>query len=71
MSMPRGGWGIFRFTHAYPEVWVIRDSDFERGQAIVNEFEKTPVETRVVFCRVCHEENPLKFPALLAVRRRS
>ena len=53
----QGGLGDIPFTHAYPEVWVIRDSDFERGQAIVNEFEKTPVETRVVFCRLSHEEN--------------
>jgi hypothetical protein len=57
----QGGLGDIPFTHAYPEVWVIRDSDFERGQAIVKEFEQTPVETRVVFCRACHEENPLNF----------
>ncbi|MBA4144099.1 MAG: DUF2007 domain-containing protein [Nitrosospira sp.] len=57
----QGGLGDIPFTHAYPEVWVIRDSDFERGQAVVNAFEKTPVETRVVFCRACGEQNPLNF----------
>ncbi|MGH8762375.1 MAG: DUF2007 domain-containing protein [Nitrosospira sp.] len=57
----QGGVGDIPFTHAYPEVWVIRDSDFARGQAIVRAFEKTPVETRIVFCRTCGEENPHNF----------
>jgi hypothetical protein len=42
-------------------VWVVNDSDFARGQAIVNAFEKAPRETRVVFCRTCGEENPHNF----------
>ncbi|SFN36730.1 Putative signal transducing protein [Nitrosospira briensis] len=57
----QGGLGDIPFTHAYPEVWVIRDGDFERGQAIVRNFEKAPVENRVVFCRSCGEENPRNF----------
>jgi putative signal transducing protein len=57
----QGGLGDIPFTHAYPEVWVIRDSDFERGQAIVKAFEKMPLENRVVFCRACGEENPRNF----------
>ena len=57
----QGGMGDIPFTHAYPEVWVVNDSDFARGQAIVSAFEKAPIETRVVFCRACGEENPHNF----------
>lgn len=57
----QGGLGDIPFTHAYPEVWVVHDNDLARGQAIVRAFEKTPAETRVVFCRSCTEENPRNF----------
>lgn len=57
----QGGLGDIPFTHAYPEVWVMDDSDLARGQAIVRSYENTPVETGVVFCRACGEGNPRNF----------
>jgi len=56
-----GGAGEIPFTQIYPEVWLIRDSDFERGQTVVKRYENSPVETGVVFCNACGEENPRNF----------
>ena len=41
----QGGLGDIPFTHAYPEVWVIRDEDYERGKRIVQTYEKAPATT--------------------------
>jgi hypothetical protein len=57
----QGGAGDIPFTHAYPEVWISRDSDLERGKAVVLNYESTPVEAGIVFCRACGEENPRNF----------
>ncbi len=57
----QGGIGDIPFTHAYPEVWVIRDDDFERGKRIVKSYEKTPTATGFIHCSACGEENPANF----------
>jgi len=57
----QGGLGEISFTQAYPEVWVINDSDLERGLAIANSYDSSPIETGIVFCRACGEENPRNF----------
>lgn len=57
----QGGLGDIPFTHAYPEVWVLRENDLARGREIVRAFEKAPVDRRIVFCRACSEENPYNF----------
>lgn len=57
----QGGLGQIPFTHAYPEVWVIKDSDLERGKMVVRSYESSPVEAGIVFCRACGEENPRNF----------
>ena len=54
----QGGMGEIPFTHAYPEVWVVRDLDFERGRVIVTAYEQAPRITDTVFCSQCGEENP-------------
>lgn len=53
--------GEIPFTHAYPEVWVVRDEDYQRGRNIVQSFEKTPAELGTVICATCGEENPRNF----------
>lgn len=53
--------GEIPFTHAYPEVWVIRDEDYERGRTIVQSYEKTPPELGTVVCPTCGEVNPRNF----------
>ena len=57
----QGAAGQIPFTHAYPEVWIMKDSDLERGKIVVNNYESSPVESGVVFCRTCGEENPRNF----------
>lgn len=56
-----GGLGEIPFTHAYPEVWVINDYDFERGKIVVSNYENLPIESGIIFCRACGEENPGNF----------
>lgn len=57
----QGGLGEIPFTHAYPEVWVIHDADFERGKAVASHYENLPLEPGIIFCRACGEENPRNF----------
>lgn len=57
----QGGAGEIPFTQTYPEVWVLRDLDFERGQKLITAYEQTPVETATCICPNCHEENPYHF----------
>jgi hypothetical protein len=57
----QGGLGDISFIEAYPEVWVINDQDMERGLAVADRYDKSPIETGVVFCPLCGEENPRNF----------
>jgi hypothetical protein len=57
----QSGMGEIPFTHAYPEVWVMRDEDYERGKLIVQTYEKTPAPTGTIHCPACGEENPTNF----------
>lgn len=53
--------GEIPFTHAYPEVWIKRDEDYERGKHVIETYENTPVTTGNVQCPTCGEENPANF----------
>lgn len=57
----QGGVGDIPFTHAYPEVWIIRDLDYERGRAVITSYEHTPPVTGAIVCPQCGEENPYNF----------
>lgn len=57
----QGGTGDIPFTHAYPEVWIIRDADYERGRKIVQRYEAIPQTNTTVQCPTCGEENPSNF----------
>jgi hypothetical protein len=57
----QSGVGDIPFTHAYPEVWVIRNEDYERGRKIVQQYEAMPQSSQVVSCPSCGEENPVNF----------
>ncbi|WP_090333051.1 DUF2007 domain-containing protein [Nitrosomonas sp. Nm51] len=57
----QGGTGDIPFTHAYPEVWVIRDVDYERGRKIVQEYEAIPQTDTIIQCPACGEDNPSNF----------
>lgn len=57
----QGGTGEIPFTHTYPEVWVVRALDFERGRKIIAAYEQAPQVTDTVSCPQCGEENPGNF----------
>jgi len=57
----QGGLGDLPFGEVYPEVWIMDLADFARAGAIVQDFEKAPLETGSAFCRACNEENPGNF----------
>lgn len=57
----QGCTGEIPFTHAYPEVWIIREEDFERGKRVIETYEKTPTATGIIRCPACNEENPANF----------
>ena len=57
----QGAVGEIPFTHAYPDIWVINDADVERGKLVVTRYESSPVDTGIVFCNSCGEENPRNF----------
>ena len=57
----QGSTGEIPFTQTYPEVWVGRDPDFERGRKLITAYEQAPSETTTFTCPSCHEENPYHF----------
>lgn len=57
----QSGVGEIPFSNTYPEVWIMKDDDLERGKIVVRHYEDSPVEAGVVFCRACGEENPRNF----------
>lgn len=57
----QGGTGDIPFTHAYPEVWILRDADYERARKIVQQYEEIPQTSSTVDCPSCGEENPSNF----------
>ena len=59
----QGGLGELPFTHAYPEVWVMKEGDWKRAREVVVAYERG-CETdagAVVRCPDCGEENPANF----------
>ena len=57
----QGAAGDIPFVHAYPEVWIIRDEDYERSKRIVQSYEQATPKTDNIYCSQCGEENPANF----------
>lgn len=58
----QGGVGELPFTHTYPEIWIVDESDSDRALEIVAEFEKPDDKSNEkVKCETCGEENPGSF----------
>lgn len=57
----QGGLGEIPFTHAYPEVWVVRDEDFDKAQIIIDNYEHVPIDLTHISCPNCSELNPSNF----------
>lgn len=58
----QGGLGEIPFTHAYPEVWVVEDSDWERARSVLQDYESTSTgANQQQACPACSEPNPSAF----------
>jgi hypothetical protein len=57
----QGGLGEIPFTHAYPEIWIMEETDEPRARRIVIEFEQTPTSPDTTRCVACGEMNPPTF----------
>jgi hypothetical protein len=57
----QGGLGEIPFTHAYPEIWIMEETDAARARCIVDEFEQGPVSRETTRCVGCGEMNPPAF----------
>jgi hypothetical protein len=60
-SYAQGATGEIPFGQAYPEIWLEDENDGLRAQAIINEYETTPMNPDWIFCRQCGERNPANF----------
>ena len=57
----QGGTGEIPFTHAYPEIWLINESDINNAKEIIVSFEKRPDDIGTCVCKKCGEPNPDTF----------
>lgn len=57
----QGAIGEIPFTHVYPEIWLEREADRERAEALIREFEAEPTVEGEVRCTACGETNPANF----------
>ena len=57
----QGGVGQLPVADALPEVWVARESDYDRARSVLDEFERTPRDTGTRRCPACGEDNPAHF----------
>jgi hypothetical protein len=56
----QGGLGEIPFTHAWPEVWVIEESDVARAIECIRALERTDTRMQLT-CAGCGESNPSNF----------
>ena len=52
--------GDIPFTHAYPEIWLIHESDLKKSRQLIAEFEK-PLSDEQWHCQHCNEASPISF----------
>lgn len=57
----QGGVGEIPFTHAYPEIWLLHESDTSRAKQIIQHFETQQQSIEEYICSRCLESNPVTF----------
>jgi len=57
----QGGLGEIPFTHTYPELWIVNESDENKALGLIREFENPEQEAFPRICPNCAEENPYNF----------
>ena len=55
----QGGLGELAVT--YPEVWIKRDTDANKAQNLIHQFENRPSPVTNLYCSQCEEPNPGSF----------
>ena len=58
-----GGLGEIPFLECLPELWVVRDGDLARAQALIRDMEQTAAPRGPWNCRKCGEGNEGQFAA--------
>lgn len=56
----QGGMGEIPFVHAWPEIWLERESDRARAEQVLAEFERADRRAART-CAACGEQNPGAF----------
>lgn len=57
----QGGVGEIPFTQAYPEIWLINESDRNKAKEIITQYDSRPRPGEDLFCAHCQEPNPDTF----------
>lgn len=57
----QGGLGELPFTHIWPEIWIVNETDGKRALDIIHDFEHSAVNDAGGVCRSCGEDNPSTF----------
>ena len=57
----QGGTGEIPFTQAYPEIWLVNESDINNAKEIIASFEQRPGNVGTCVCKKCSEPNPDTF----------
>ncbi len=57
----QSGMGEIPFTHVYPEIWLLNETEWMRAKEIIKAHEHAPVNSGTIFCPVCKEANPGNF----------
>jgi hypothetical protein len=57
----QGGVGQLPVNEAYPQVWILKEADYERAREVVRSFERAPRDAGSVRCPRCGEDNPANF----------
>ena len=52
--------GDIPFTHAYPEIWLVNETDLKQSRQLIAEFEQ-PLNDEQWDCEYCQESSPLSF----------
>lgn len=59
----QGGVGEIPFTQAYPEIWLINESDIKKANKLLSHFESRHQQIEELICNQCNETNPDTFEA--------
>ncbi|HZP88401.1 MAG TPA: DUF2007 domain-containing protein [Burkholderiales bacterium] len=57
----QSGAGQLPPTEACPELWLVREADLARAQALIDDFESAPQVTGTLRCASCDEDSPANF----------